>query len=133
MRCAVHFFIEGRPELRVAVEDKEFAELLGERLCVESSEHHLRPSLASHQTIIKILHLVGIRREYDRDSVRFLWEAPLSAATFDRFWTLVRADDAAHVSSLVSELQAADLEEMDVAGDEEAAEWLRHAYEHRPK
>jgi hypothetical protein len=122
MRCPVHFMIEGLPALRLAVEEQELAESLAGPMCVESSEHHLRPTGPSHETIVKILHLVRTRRSYGREHVDFLWKAPLSAATFDRFWTLARVDDYAHVSELVAELHGIDLQEMDVDGDDEAAE-----------
>lgn len=133
MRCPVRFIIEGRPALRLVIEDPEFAEFLAEPLYVEGSEHHLRPSASSHETIVKILHLVHTRRDHDRQHVEFLWNAPLNVATFDRFWRLTRAHNDVGVPELVAHLHEVDLQEMEVDGDHEAAEWLRHAYEFRAR
>jgi hypothetical protein len=78
MRCSVHFIIEGLPALRLVMEDHEFSEFIAEPMYVQGSEQHFRPSASSHETIVKILHLVRTRREYDRKHVEFLWKAPLS-------------------------------------------------------
>ena len=133
MRISVYFIIEGLPSLREVTDDQEFADLLAERVCIQSSEHHLSPSESSHETIVKILYLVSLRRTYDLAPMEFLRNAPLSAATFDQYWTLSRAEDLLPVSSMVKELQASDLDEMELNGDDEAEDWFRHEFFYRDR
>ena len=122
MRFHIHFTITGLPSLMDAPGvDQHFASLLSRPVSIESYEHHLQPSEDLHASIIKILFILNLRKQYDSD---FIANLPVSVTAFDRYWRLLRSDTLTNVSDIVDCLDGSDLDDLDCEGDGELDQWL---------
>jgi hypothetical protein len=124
MQFDAYYVVAGRPALRThPALDPELAALLCEPRVIRNSEGGRTVwGGENYLTLMKLLHLATVRKEYGAD--RFEW-LPLTAASFDAWWTIERYDDVVAARDLWSDLDRSSFAAAPPTGDPLVDDFLR--------